>query len=280
MSSSRVISILPRGLRDRRWWTVPLVWLIALGLLLAVVAAAQGLGGTLELDRLPGVGPLDYGRDSFGSVAPLDHAFVVDSLGTPFFDRLREEVGAELTPPSAGNQASRDRPRGTSDDPEDPRSPGEIPASEEVAAGPDLRVRMDVDRARASRGDTLEYTITVTNVGEGTAKRVRVLSHIPEHTSLVATPQCGGRIVRVSPGDGPGGLPATCIDLPVGATAPGDHEITIGMKGMNAGRTERFVFRVAVDADAPQGHAIRNHAHVASEQGPDRKSNEVKTVVR
>lgn len=279
MSASSVASILSRGLQNRPWWTVPLVWLVSLGLLLAVAAAAAGLGGTLELDRLPQVGTLDYGRDSFGSVAPLDEAFVVDSLGTPFFDRLRAEVGP-ASAPGGHDQTPRGAQEGSTEDPEDPRNPGEIPPAGEVAAGPDLRIEMDVDRAQASRGDTLKYTITLTNAGEGTAKRIRVRSHVPEHTHLVATPQCGGRAVRVTPGEGPAGLPAICIDIPIGLTAPGDHEIVIGTKGLNAGRTEHFVFRVAIDPDVPQGHRIRNHAHVASEEGPDRTSNEVTTVVR
>lgn len=276
MTISRMGSSLSRGLRDRRWWTVPLVWLVSFGLLLGVLAVAGRLSGTLVLGSLPGVGALDYSRDTFGSVAPLERAFVLDSLGAPFFDRLRQEVGPG---PVAPGSAPRESPEGGNRGPDTPRKPGEIPSPEELAAGPDLRVRMAVDKVSASRGDTLEYVITVTNVGEGTVKRLEIRSHVPAQTSLVSTPQCGGENVRVSPGEGPGGLPATCVDVPVGATAPGEHEIVIGVEGLNPGRTERFRFRVAINPDAPEGHHIRNHAHVRADQTPEHTSNEVTTVV-
>lgn len=276
MSASSVASILSRGLRTRPWWTVPLVWLVSLGLLLAVAAAAAGLGGTLELDRLPQVGTLDYGRDSFGSVAPLDQAFVVDSLGTPFFDRLRAEVGSPTPAPTP-----RERRVGLSGSPEAPLPVGETaPPDDEFTPRPDLRIEMEVDNASASWGDILEYAITVTNVGTAPSQRMQLRSHVPEHTRLVATPHCGGQTVRVSPGRGPAGLPAICIDLPIGLTAPGAHEIVIGTDGLDAGQTQRLAFRVAVDPQAPQGHRIRNHAHVSADGLPDRTSNEVTTVVR
>lgn len=276
MSASSVASILSRGLRNRPWWTVPIVWLVSLGLLVAVSAAAAGLGGTFELDRLPAVGTLDYGRDSFGSVAPLEQAFVVESLGTPFFDRLRAEVGGPTPAPTP-----RERRVGLSGSPEAPLPLGESSPSPpaESTPRPDLRIEMEVDNTSASRGDILEYAITVTNVGTAPSQRMQVRSHVPEHTRLVAAPHCGGQTVRVSPGRGPAGLPAICIDLPINLTAPGTHDIVIGTDGMDVGQTQRFAFRVAVDPQAPQGHDIRNHAHVSADGLPDRTSNEVTTVV-
>lgn len=53
-----------------------------------------------------------------------------------------------------------------------------------TVSGPDLRVQKDDGRVAASPGDTLTYTVTVTNDGNGTAPNVVLTDTIPTHTAF------------------------------------------------------------------------------------------------
>ena len=67
-----------------------------------------------------------------------------------------------------------------------------------AAIGPDLSVAKTDGRDQAAPGDTITYTLTVTNLGEGTASGVAVRDTLPDGTTFVSASNGGttaGRVV-------------------------------------------------------------------------------------
>lgn len=159
-----------------------------------------------------------------------------------------------------------------------PPQPEPIPDPGEIASDSDLRIEMEASTSRAERGERITYTITVTNVGEGVAKGLRVLSHIPEHTTYVAGEECGGETVRIEDNDEVPGGKSTCVAFPVGPPPRGGHDFANEIGALNPGQRTVTIFTVAVDPDAPDG-TIANHAHVDSQDHPRLDSNQVETRV-
>lgn len=273
----------PAGGAERylRWLAAPLSGVLGFVLLLGAVSWAGGMGPLGRSGGLPSVVSLDYGPQMIDPVAPLEEEFVREALG----DELIDELSGDAEPRSgSADDAAPGEGAGSAPGPQEdgfaPREGGEIPQSEEFLNRPDLRIELSVSDTSAHRGDTLEYLMTVTNTGDGPAKNVELSSHVPEHTTLVASPQCGGDAVTVEPGKGPGGAPATCVDAPVALFAPGEHEIVVPVDVLPEGRRETYSFRVTVNANTPRGAEIRNHAHADALNVPKQTSNETVTVVQ
>jgi uncharacterized repeat protein (TIGR01451 family) len=138
---------------------------------------------------------------------------------------------------------------------------------------------MTVDHTVARPGDIVNYSITVRNTGSKRADGVTVSSHIPEHTTQVSSGECGSGNVSVEPNDGGPAPYGVCTDVP-GPPAPGEHGFVDTGRSFEPGQQQVIVFKVQIDADAPDGAQLRNHAH-ASAPGVQRvTSNEVVTAVR
>lgn len=58
-------------------------------------------------------------------------------------------------------------------------------------ANPDIRVEKSVDKTTAEPGDTLVYTLTVSNDGEGSAQGIWIKDAVPEYTSFVSCDPTG-----------------------------------------------------------------------------------------
>lgn len=82
-----------------------------------------------------------------------------------------------------------------------------------VTTSPNISVALAVDKISAEPGDTLTYTITYKNMGDGEATSIIISNPVPEHTSYVSgsagsrgTYDAASRTIRwVFPGLAPGG---------------------------------------------------------------------------
>lgn len=244
-----------------------------LALTVVVTLAAMALAvrapgpARIGLEAAIGGGAFFDGAQRF---APVDARILGSSL-TP--EAIRRLLGT--TPSGSGEQ--REDAAAPPDEGFVERPPG-LTRPGELTKDPDVRVEMTADRADARPGDTITYTITVTNFGKGAAKEVNVSSHIPEHTTYVNDDSCGDAPVSVTPNQNvPGGY-SIGICAP-GPPAPGLHGYTSTYGPLNPGRRVIDVFRVVVNPDAPNGFVLRNHAHVMGPGMPRRTSNEVVTKV-
>lgn len=248
------------------------------------IAVAATLGAMVLAVRLPGPRALGLeaavgggGRylETGGSprFAPLSPAILSDLFGAGIVERLLGLVGGPHPP--SGHPGPPPGPA-----PEPP--PGEeepLPGPQELTEAPDLRIEMSVDKAEARPGDTITYFITVRNVGKGPAKEVVILSHVPEHTTLLAGDECGGEPAALIPNRSVPGGHTVCVAV-AGPPAPGEHGFKSAIDNLNPGREHTIPFKVVVDPNAPPGTVISNHAHVEAVGLPRATSNTVSTRVR
>lgn len=221
---------------------------------------------TLGLAAAGRISISDMEADVSPTFSPVSPEILRDLFGPAGAERLLGPSGSAGDVPGSGDRSS---PSPASSQ----TPPGQEPAvTEQVTEKPDLRIEMSVDKSETSTGDTLRYVITVTNAGKGSAKQFAITSHVPEHTTLFAPPDCEG------PGVAPDGDLTLCGP---GSAAPGEHGVVINsVRLLEPGKSATFFFKVLVNLDAPKEFVIRNHAHVKGPDVPARTSNEVSTRVR
>lgn len=99
-----------------------------------------------------------------------------------------------------------------------------------------------VTKTIVARGSTIEYTLTVTNRGDGMANYVNVQDAIPAHTTYVATSA------------------STSADGDKAALSADGKSVQYQLYDLAAGETRTVKFSVAVDANAQKGILITNVA--------------------
>lgn len=126
---------------------------------------------------------------------------------------------------------------------------------------PQLALTMRVHPREVDVCDPITYTLTVSNLGTGTAKSVHLFSQVPEGT----TPEGEEPLIPCVDSQGllPA-LPATGINNFVGDIAPG--------------RSADWTFRVVVQA-APADHRVENKGRATASNHPAVTSSEVRTRV-
>lgn len=248
---------------SRRGWLAGL----ALGICIGAVLGPMVLGTVPRTESAfgltAGAGVSVAGLESGTTFAPLDVEALRILMGDAPVGRPPPRVSAPHAAPTPAERSIRPTHR-------------RIPPPGSVTSASDLRIRIQVDRAEAAPGDIITYAIGVTNAGRGTARGVRVTSRVPEHTTWVDGDGCGPRPVTVAPGQGPvPGTPAVFL-CPAGSA----DEFAAEFAFLGPGDHVRIELRVVVNADAPNGFVILNHADVVAEGVPARTSNQVSTVVR
>ncbi len=128
----------------------------------------------------------------------------------------------------------------------------------EVEADPELEiVKANNPTGSVVEGETITYTLTVTNVGSAAANNVDVTDVAPANTTYVP-----GSATVVS---GPGSVTTEdplLVEIPVFDYTAGNNEVVI-------------TFQVTVDEGTPSGTIILNTATVSSDDTPPEDSNEV-----
>lgn len=99
-----------------------------------------------------------------------------------------------------------------------------------------------VTKTIVARGSTIEYTLTVTNRGDGMANYVNVQDAIPAHTTYVATSA------------------STSADGDKASLSADGKSVQYQLYDLAAGETRTVKFSVAVDANAQKGILITNVA--------------------
>lgn len=222
------------------------------------VGSGSAVGAEGSLAR-PG-----YAREPFLALPALSASFVSEAL-------------AGLVPPPAVGTALPSGGPGQAPGREPPPEREQLP-TETLTASPDIRIAMRVDKAEARPGDTLIYTITISNVGRGDATSLTVSSHIPDYTTYVAGAECGGENVSIDENPNSPAGRTVCASVP-GPPAPGEHGFVYGGVKVPAGKSRQVLIRVVVNADAPQGTVLRNHAHATGPGVQRTTSNEVSTQI-
>lgn len=121
-----------------------------------------------------------------------------------------------------------------------------------------------VDPSEAGPGETLFYTVNVTNDGSQNATNVVLRDAIPAGTSYVAG---STRVDDAAVGD-------------VGGTSPLVSGLSLGTVPFSGtGSTRRITFRATVNSDAAAGSLITNSAVISSSELPDVETNTVTTRV-
>lgn len=216
---------------------------------------------------------LDAGEPPGEPIAPLSPEILDVLFGGGSAVQL---FGVPVATPSPGPVTSGQPNHEPSPSPSPSSSPGSLP--EQITAEPDLRIEMSADRATASPGDTITYTIRIANVGKGTARDLRILSHIPEYTTWIQDESCGDAVNFGENPNSPYGYSVWVCGPP--SPGPGEHGVeATTYDRFPPGRTDTLVFKVVVNPDAPQGVILRNHAHARMLNGTARTSNEVSTRV-
>jgi trimeric autotransporter adhesin len=113
----------------------------------------------------------------------------------------------------------------------------------------------DVNGGEASPGDTLRYTITLTESAGGQAVNVSVVDGIPNNTTFAG-------FVSL-----PGGVTTAYAPPPAGAN--GDGQITISGITVPAGSSVSLVFDVTVNAGSAPGSTVDNTAVVTNPNGAE-----------
>lgn len=270
----------PGGLAGAVWTVLSAAVIVAAMSLAARVPGLGGLGRGFDID---GGAPAD-GQRAF---APVSTVVLSDLLGASGARRALgpgEPAGAlgpaGVNPPQQGGAPDAGDGGGTQAPGGDEPEPGPV---RQLTARPEVRIGMAADRATVRPGETIEYAITVANVGRGDATEIRIRSHVPEHTRLVASEggQCEGEHLSITPNPNVPGGHSICVDAPANQiVAPGEHGIVIQFSRLRPGRRETFRFSVAVDPRTPAGTEIRNHSHVNGARIRRLDSNEVVTRVR
>lgn len=140
------------------------------------------------------------------------------------------------------------------------------------AASPQLHVSMLVDQVAARPGDVVRYQVLVENLGDADAGPFRITSHYPEHTTADSQ-RCPNGPVE------PDGSICIGVDLPTPGLGGGAHQVNHSEGGLAPGATVLLRFAVRVDADAPLGLHLGNHAHASSATAPEATSAPVDTLV-
>jgi len=118
-----------------------------------------------------------------------------------------------------------------------------------IASFADLSI-IKTASATVNAGDTIDYSITVSNLGPSEAVNVLITDTLPDGVSVV-TP-----------------LPAGCVDN-------GDRTITCSLASMTEGSSASFSFQVATQSDLPLGTSLENIAQVSSQvQDPNQSNNQ------
>lgn len=141
--------------------------------------------------------------------------------------------------------------------------------TERIGAERVLTAEMAVNRTTVSPGESIVYTVTITNLSERPVRDMTILSHVPEHTTLCNTPEA----------ELEGDDVAVCVPAPrIGG--PADHSVRATYTKIAPGETIVFAFKVDVEFRAPEGTMIRNHAHAEGLRAPRVDSGGVETTVR
>ncbi|HEX3131762.1 MAG TPA: right-handed parallel beta-helix repeat-containing protein, partial [Thermoanaerobaculia bacterium] len=102
-----------------------------------------------------------------------------------------------------------------------------------AAVGPDLAVTQTDGRDRAASGDTITYTITAANLGEGTASGVAIRDTLPDGTTFVGASDGGttaGRVVTWPAFDLADGASVTrTVAVRIAASLPAGAETLVNM---------------------------------------------------
>lgn len=138
--------------------------------------------------------------------------------------------------------------------------------------GPSLAVHLSVDKGKAVPGETLEYVVRVTNVGDVEARRVEMTSHYPTETTAASTNCPEGTFE-------PDGDICIAPDVPTPGVGDPVHQVSFGFGPVAPGQTVTFTFAVRIDDDATIGRRLFNHAHASADLGPETTSNTVHTDI-
>jgi len=106
-----------------------------------------------------------------------------------------------------------------------------------------LEIDKQVDKAAAYAGDTLQYTLTIRNIGEETARNIKIEDYIPDYTIYVP-----------------------------GSATGADYDADIGLLGwhidyMEPGVTYDLTFRVSIDKSTPVQTVITNTGSIVLPEG-------------
>jgi Tol biopolymer transport system component len=133
-----------------------------------------------------------------------------------------------------------------------------IPPGAAASTGAVLRVALYADHMAVRPGGVVRYQATVSNASDTASAETLVLAHVPEHTAIV-TERCRSG----SPATYTGGACASASVLTAGHGEP-VHQIAVDAGPLAPGASSSVRFAVAVDADAPLGSRLVNHAHAGA----------------
>lgn len=143
-------------------------------------------------------------------------------------------------------------------EPSDGKQPTEFTAVNGISGNPELDVEKrwvlftDLDdNGIASSNDTLEYTITVANVGAADATDVHVQDAIPVNTQIVPSSVTTNRGSILT-----------------------ENPVLVQVGGLAPGQTAVIRFRVTIDNGTPDNTIIPNQAIVSSTELPDEPSDD------
>lgn len=219
---------------------------------------------------------LSFRRDQATSAfKPLSVSLVTEVLGVHAANLLDEEADDALHAPRWQGHAGGDDPSGRPTPPVDGTDRRHIPAS----VLPEVTIRMIADRATAAPGETIVYTVSLTNASEQVAPEVQAFSHTPQGTEYVPDALCRGETLSMEEDRGFAGGTKPCVDP--GPHAPHlttdlEHDLQVGWGHVKPGETVTWRFAVRVRAELPPGTLVTNHAHATS--GSERWNSETITV--
>lgn len=230
---------------------VPLGSLAAVVLVLwASMALAERVPFLRSLSLLAQLGKLDYSADAFARFEPIRPEFLAQS----FNDRDLALLLGDTQPARPKEEAERGSVPSPHPAPSPSPNQNPLPEIKPIFRAADLQISMQADRATASPGEDILYTITVRNAGDTPFQGdFKIDSHHPLHTT---DSSC-------EPG-------STCVPVPVPGSGRDDlHTVTFsvgyapgGSEAIEPG--EEFIsrFRVRVNPGTPADTEIPNHAHL------------------